>query len=155
MAVQKRAKIVVEVYPFDIRSKYFIGTEDEIYAEALDWQHEVALEVIDSLAIEDPDSQDMLIADATHTIIWDNEPNVVYALCDDNSVPNVIAVYVELADAEEAFFTECESWAYEMLMNEDPVDFWGVYDWDYPEDYKYLMRVAADTFKIEEVAIFN
>ena len=59
--------------------------------------------------------------------------------------------YDTRADAEEAIFTECEDFAYEVMMNDDPMDAIGEEEWNYREDWRYLMRDAGRSFSIQKV----
>ena len=53
MTFRQRAKIIVELDRLGyVRSKYFIGTEDEVLTEAHDWMHTVALQFIEENDIE-------------------------------------------------------------------------------------------------------
>ena len=158
MAWRRRAKITVEFPSFGWEcSKYFIGTEDDVYAEAHDWMHEVALRCIQDNAIEDPDQEDLVIDDATHTIEWEDEnPKVMYAVYENyNTEDPVYGVYSTRADAEEAIFTECESYVYELMMTADPMDVMGLPEWTWDIDYKWLMEDAMKTFAIQEVPVYD
>ena len=157
MAIRKRAKIIVELDRLGyVKSKYFTGTEDEVFAEAHDWMHAVALQFIDENAIEDPWDQDEIINAAIHTIEWElEEPHYMYAIYENAHVEDpVIGIYATLADAEEAIFTECEWYAYEVMMTGDPLDVYGMPSWDWKVDYKWLMEDALRTFSIQEVPVY-
>ena len=159
MAMRKSAKIIVELDRLGYeQSKYFIGTEDEVLMEAHDFMNEVALRFIDENAIEDPDDQDLIIESATHTIVWDDwdcGPLSMFAVYENAYVEDpVLGIYATLADAEEAILTECETFAYEVMMTDDPDDVIGRDEWDWYHDYKWLMRDAGRTFSIQEVPVY-
>ena len=158
MAIRKSAKIIVELDRLGYeQSKYFIGTEDEVLAEAYDWMHSIALQFIDENGIEDPLEQDLIINFATYTIVWDewdNEPIIAYAVFENDTNFPVYGVYPSRSDAEEAILTECETFAYEVMMTEDPADVIGCDEWDWCHDYKWLMRDAGSTFNIQEVPVY-
>ena len=159
MAMRKSAKIIVELDRLGYeQSKYFIGTEDEVLMEAHDFMNEVALRFIDENAIEDPDDQDLIIESATHTIVWDDwdcGPLSMFAVYENAHVEDpVLGIYATLADAEEAILTECETFAYEVMMTDDPDDVIGRDEWDWYHDYKWLMRDAGRTFSIQEVPVY-
>ena len=159
MAMRKSAKIIVELDRLGYeQSKYFIGTEDEVLMEAHDFMNEVALRFIDENAIEDPDDQDLIIESATHTIVWDDwdcGPLSMFAVYENAHVEDpVLGIYATLADAEEAIFTECEWYAYEVMMTGEPLDVYGMPSWDWKVDYKWLMEDALRTFSIQEVPVY-
>ena len=159
MAIRKSAKIIVELDRLGYeQSKYFIGTEDEVLAEAHDWMHSIALQFIDENDIEDPLEQDLIIDSATHTIVWDDwdcGPLFMFAVYENAHVEDpVLGIYATLADAEEAIFTECEWYAYEVMMTGDPLDVYGMPSWDWKIDYKWLMEDALRTFSIQEVPVY-
>ena len=54
MSYMCRAKITVSVYPigFEI-SKYYVGTEEDVYREANDWMEKVAIELVEERGCED------------------------------------------------------------------------------------------------------
>lgn len=159
MTGRKSAKIIVELDQLGYeKSKNFIGTEDEVLMEAHDWMHSIALQFIDENNIDDPDEQDLIIEAATHTIIWDEwdvAPVTMFAVYEDAHVENpVLGVYATRADAEEAIFTECEWYAYEVMMTGDPLDVYGMPSWDWKVDYKWLMEDTGRTFSIQEVPVY-
>lgn len=158
MAFRKRAKIIVELDRLGyVKSKYFTGTEDEVFAEAHDWMHAVALQFIDENAIEDPWDQDEIIDAATHIIEWEiEEPRCMYAVYENDNVEDpVYGVYPSRADAEEAILAECEGYAYEIMMTADPLDVFGCAEWDWKIDYKWLIEDAMKTFAIQEVPVYG
>ena len=158
MAIRKSAKIIVELDRLGYeQSKYFIGTEDEVLAEAHDWMYSIALQFIDENDIEDPFEQDLIIDSATHTIVWDEwdaAPIIMFAVYENDTQNPVFGIYATRADAEEAILTECETFAYEVMMTDDPDDVIGCDEWDWYYDYKWLMRDAGRTFNIQEVPVY-
>lgn len=158
MAFQKRAKIIVELDRLGYeQSKYFYGTEDEVILEAHDWMHAVALQFIEDNAIEEPWEQDMIIEAATHTIEWEDEdPICMYAVYNNDCVEDpVMGVYASRADAEEAILTDSEAYAYEIMMTEDPIEVFGLPEWDWESDYRWLVEDSMKTFSIQEVPVFG
>lgn len=159
MAFRQRAKITADLEFFGDSyqvSKYFIGTENEVYAEANDWTYSIALQFIEDNAIEDEYEQELVIANAYHIIEWENdEPIMMYAVFESEIMSPIYGVYPTLADAEEAIFCECENWVYEVLMNESPYDFFGEDEWIYPIDWKFLMKDCGETFTIQEIPVFG
>lgn len=158
MAFRQRAKIIVELDRLGyVKSKYFIGTEDEVITEAHDWMHAVALQFIEENAIEDEYEQDLIIEAATHTIEWEEDgPMSMYAVYENDSVQDpVYGVYPTRADAEEAILAECEDYAYEVMMTADPRDVFGTFEWDWDIDYKWLVKDAMTTFSIQEVPVYG
>lgn len=158
MAFKQRAKITVELDRLGyVKSKYFIGTEDEVLREAHDWMHAVALQFIEENDIEDEYEQNLIIDAATHTIEWEvEEPIYMYAVYEnDNAEDPVYGVYSSRADAEEAILTECEDCAYKIMMTADPLDVFGCAEWDWKIDYKWLVEDAMKTFAIQEVPVFG
>ena len=71
------------------------------------------------------------------------------------SYQNIYGVYETRADAEEAIFCEAETWAYEVIMTDDPMDFMDEEEWNYPEHWRYLMKDAGRAFEVQEVLCFN
>lgn len=158
MAFRQRAKITVELDRLGYaQSKYFIGTEDEVLTEAHDWMHAVALQFIEENDIEDEYEQDLIIDAATHIIEWEiEEPHCMYAVYEDAHVQEPIyGVYPTRADAEEAILAECESYAYEIMMTADPLDVFGLSEWDWKIDYKWLIEDAMRTFAIQEIPVYG
>ena len=159
MEKKRTATIIVTLDPLGVEEKkYFTGTEEEIYAEAHDFMNEVVMRFIDENAIEDLEEQYLVADCASHTIVWNEEdvaPIIMYAVYENAHVEDpVLGVYVTLADAEEAIFTECEWYAYEVMMTGDPLDVYGVPFWDWKVDYKWLMEDALRTFSIQEVPVY-
>lgn len=153
----KEAKITVFLNGgTDTFEKYFIGTEDEIYAEALDYQHECCLNYINDNDIEDEFFQDLILDSATHMVTIEDKLPMMYAVIDiDDYDGRVYGIYPTLADAEEAIFSEAETYAYEAIMTNDPEDVFETDEWDYKNDSKWLMKYTAQSFKIQMVPIFE
>ena len=157
MAFHQRAKITVELDRLGyVKSKYFIGTENEVLIEAQDWMHSVALQFIEENDIDDPFEQDLIFEGAIHTIEWEAEdPISMFAVIEADAEYPVYSVYPTRADAEEAIFEECYTWAYEAMMKEDPEDFLGYHEWDYISDFKWLTRDCARIFSIQEIPVYG
>lgn len=158
MMQRRRAKITVEIPAFCWKvSKYFIGTEDEIYTEAHDWMQAIALRCIEDNAIEDPNQQDLIINDAIHIIEWEDEnPWIMYAVYKNDNVKDpVYGVYPTYADAEEVILAECEGYAYKVMMTADPLEVFGCVEWDWKIDHKWLVEDAMKTFAIQEVPVYK
>ena len=159
MRIERAATIIVTIDTLGVEEKkYFTGTEEEVYAEAHDFMNEVVMRFISDEDIEDPEEQDLIIDAASHTIVWDEwdvAPIIMFAVYENAHVENpVLGIYATLADAEEAIFTECEWYAYEVMMTGDPLDVYGMPSWDWKVDYKWLMEDALRTFSIQEVPVY-
>ena len=155
----RTATIIVTLDPLGVEEKkYFTGTEEEIYAEAHDFMSEVVMRFIDENAVEDPEEQCLVADCASHTIVWDEwdvAPIIMFAVHENDCVEDpVIGIYTTRADAEEAIFTECEWYAYEVMMTGDPRDVFGTFKWDWADDYEYLVKDAMRTFSIQEVSVY-
>ena len=71
----------------------------------------------------------------------------LYCVVDD--VGNTLCgCFLTYADAEEFLYALLEEWCYEVMMTEDPVDVLGKREWDWYEDYWWLMTDAWRTFYI-------
>lgn len=159
MRKERTATIIVTLDPLGIEEKkYFTGTEEEIYAEAHDFMNEVVMRFIDENAVENPEEQYLVADCATHTIVWDEwdvAPIIMFAVYENAHVEDpVLGIYATLADAEEAIFTECEWYAYEVMMTGDPLDVFGFPEWAWADDYKWLVKDAMKTFSIQEVLVY-
>ena len=152
----RRAKITVYLDRDGVEaSKYFTGTEQEVLMEAHDWTYEFACRYINKNDIDDVAEQVKIIEGAGHTITWDDGPVNMYAVVNTEAYDgDLLGVFANRADAEEAIFTECEDWPYEVIMTDDPIDLFGR-EWNYAEDYRYLMRDCARVFSIVEVPVFD
>ena len=159
MEKEHTATIIVTLDPLGVEEKkYFTGTEEEIYAEAHDFMNEVVMRFIDENAIENLEEQYLIADCASHTIIWNEEdvaPIIMYAVYENDSIEDPIyGIYLSLADAEEAILTECENYAYEIMMTSDPSDVFGFPEWAWADDYKWLVKDAMKTFNIQEVSVY-
>ena len=159
MRKERTAIIIVTLDPLGVEEKkHFIGTEEEVYAEAHDFMNEVVMRFIDENAIEEPDEQYLVADCATHTIVWDEwdvAPITMFVVYENDCVKDpVLGIYATLADAEEAIFTECEWYVYETMMTEDPLDVYGTPSWMWKIDYKWLMEDALRAFSIQEVPVY-
>lgn len=158
MRKERTATIIVTLDPLGIEEKkYFTGTEEEIYAEAHDFMNEVVMRFIDENAVEEPDEQYLVADCASHTIVWGDWDVVsitMFAVYENDTQDPVFGIYATRADAEEAILTECETFAYEVMMTEDPDDVIGCDEWDWCHDYKWLMWDAGRTFSIQEVPVY-
>ena len=100
----KQAKIVVELVGYDCRmTKYFTGTDDEIYLEANDYMSDLIMRYFKDNNVQDPNEQEKIINSATHFIVFEKEiPTMMYAIVEaDDSEPQVLGVYATRAEAEE------------------------------------------------------
>ena len=159
MRIERTATIIVTLDPLGVEEKKcFTGTEEEIYAEAHDFMNEVVMRFIDENAVEESDEQYLVADCAYHTIIWSEQniaPSVMFAVYENDYTEDpVLGIYATLADAEEAIFTECEWYVYEVMMTDDPREVFGAFKWDWTDDYKYLMKDAMETFSIQEVPVY-
>lgn len=160
MRKERTATIIVTLDPLGVEEKkYFTGTEEETYAEAHDFMNEVVMRFIGENAIEEPEEQYLVADCASHTIVWDEwdvAPIAMFAVYENVHVEDpILGVYATLADAEEAIFTECEDYAYEIMMTADPLDVFGCAEWDWKIDYKWLVEYAMRTFAIQEIPAYG
>ena len=158
MEKERTATIIVTLDPLGVEEKkYFTGTEEEIYAEAHDFMNEVVMRFIDENAIEDLEEQYLIADCASHAIVWDEwdiAPVIAYAVFESDSNFPVYGVYPSRSEAEEAILTECEAFAYEVMMTDDPSDVFGFPEWAWADDYKWLVKDAMKTFNIQEVPVY-
>lgn len=158
MSKLHRVKITVFLEGLAEYSKNFVGTTTQVYMEAMDWMNEMTLRYIEENDIEEEWEQELIINSATHEIEWnymEDVPIQMYAVIESDVMDPVYGVYPTRADAEEAILAECEGWAYEVMMTEDPNDFFGDDEWFWPDDYRWLMRDAGKTFHIQEIPVFG
>ena len=66
----------------------------------------------------------------------------------------VLGVFESRADAEEAILTECEDFAYKILMTGNSMDVFGVSEFDYHYDYYWLLNDAGRSFNIVKTMTF-
>ena len=159
MRKERTATIIVTLDILGVEEKkHFTGTEEEIYAEAHDFMNDVVMRFIDENAVEEPEEQYLVADCATHTIVWDEwdvAPIIMFAVYENDDIEDpVLGIYPTRADAEEAIFTECEWYVYEVMMTGDPLDVFGLPSWDWEIDYKWLMEDALRTFSIQEVPVY-
>ena len=70
----KQAKIVVELVGYDCRmTKYFTGTDDEIYLEANDYMNDLIMRYFKDNNIQNTNEQEKIINAATHFIVFEKE----------------------------------------------------------------------------------
>lgn len=157
MSIIRTAKIEVEAHnPYEYKAtKYFTGTEDEIYAEAIDWMNVVALRCIEDNNVTDPDKQHKVIDSFSHWIEWDNSPIEMFAVLDIASDETLIGVYSSAAEAQEMVLAIAEEWVYNVMMTESSRDVVGHDEWNWYHDYKWLMRDAGRTFSIQKVPVYG
>ena len=158
--MERRATIIVTLDPLGIEEKkYFTGTEEEIYAEAHDFMNEVVMRFIDENDVENPEEQYLVADCASHTIAWDDsEPitcTIMYGIYERDADNPLLGIFTTRADAEEMILTECENFAYEVMMTEDPMEVFGEVEWDWHSDYLWLMLDAGRTFSIQEVPVYK
>lgn len=158
--MERRATIIVTLDPLGVEEKkYFTGTEEEIYAEAHDFMNEVVMRFIDENDVENPEEQYLVADCASHTIIWDDSEPItcitMYGIYERDADNPLWGIFTTRADAEEMILTECENFAYEVMMTEDPIDVFGEEEWDWRSDYRWLMRDAGRTFSIQEVPVYK
>lgn len=158
--MERRATIIVTLDPLGVEEKkYFTGTEEEIYAEAHDFMNEVVMRFIDENDVENPEEQYLVADCASHTIVWDDSESItcitMYGVYEKDADNPLWGIFTTRADAEEMILTECENFAYEVMMTEDPVEVFGEEEWDWHSDYRWLMRDAGRTFSIQEVPVYK
>ena len=158
--MERRATIIVKLDPLGVKEKkYFTGTEEEIYAEAHDFMNEVVMRFIDENAVENPEEQYLVADCASHTIVWDDSESItcitMYGVYERDADNPLWGIFTTRADAEEMILTECEDFAYEVMMTDDPMDVFGEEEWDWRSDYRWLMRDAGRTFSIQEVPVYK
>ena len=154
----RRAKIIVYLERIGLNHfKYFIGNDDQVYAEAHDWMYEVVSKFIEDNNIEDPNEQALIAEEVNYHIEWEDEnPCHLYAIVDSrNSEEPVYGVYLTRADAEEEILEYCEAWAYEIMMTESPEYILGVSEWEWQRDFYWLLKNTALGFDIFEAPVFD
>lgn len=63
-------------------------------------------------------------------------------------------IYSNRADVEEAFYETCADWVYKLMMTEDPLEVFGLPEWNWKIDYEWLMKDCARTLIIVEVPYY-
>ena len=156
MSFMCRAKIIVSVYPigFEI-SKYYVGTEEDIYREANDWMEQIAVELVEERGYEDGE-KDFIFDYIEHTIEWDFEtPLSMFAVLEPDMMDPVYGIYPTYEEAEQAVEAACHEWARDVIENQDPEDVIGLRAWDEELDYDWLVKNCQGTFRIQEVPVFG
>lgn len=67
---------------------------------------------------------------------------------------DILGIYFNREEVEEAFYATCEDWVYETMMTADPLEVFGLPEWDWASDYKWLMEDCAKTLRIVEVPYY-
>ena len=156
MSFMCRAKIIVSVYPigFEI-SKYYVGTEEDIYREANDWMEQIAVELVEERGYEDGE-KDFIFDYIEHTIEWDFEtPLSMFAVLEPDMMDPVYGIYPTYEEAKQAVEMACHEWARDVIENQDPEDVIGLRAWDEELDYDWLVKNCQGTFRIQEVPVFG
>ena len=156
MSFMCRAKITVSVYPigFEI-SKYYVGTEEDIYREANDWMEQIAIELVEERGYEDGE-KDFIFDYIEHTIEWDFEtPLSMFAVLEPDVMDPVYGIFPTYEEAEQAIEMACHEWAVDVIENQDPEDVIGLKAWDEELDYDWLVKNCRGTFRIQEVPVFG
>ena len=145
------AIIVITMPDGIIHKKSYIGTEDQVYEEGQDWYESLALKYIFDRNITDSIGQAIVMNATGLEFVWEKKEilKTIYMVVEEDGT--AFEAYDTRADAEEAIFTECEDFAYEVMMNDDPMDAIGEEEWNYREDWRYLMRDAGRSFSIQKV----
>lgn len=80
-----------------------------------------------------------------------------FILMDNHSYSGegIYGIYSNRADAEEALYELCADNAYEVMMTEDPLEVCGFPEWDWKNDYKWLVEDCAYTLIIVEVPYYD
>lgn len=136
-------------------SKTYSGTETAIKNEAEDFLNTLVCRYIKDNRIKDPEEQDDIINDAGYEIIYDEELFSAMFAVMDAAGETVLGIYSTRTDAEEALYNECENEVYELLMTSDPMEVFGMEEFDYNGDFWYLMNDTMDVYKIEEVPVYG
>lgn len=158
MPIIRTAKIEVSArIPYEYKAtKYFTGTPDEIYAEAIDWMNVVALRCIEDNNVTDPDKQHKIIDSFSHWIEYDNSPIEMFAVLDTACDETLIGVYPSAAEAQEMVLAIAEEWVYTVMMTENPYEVNGHDEWDWHEDYyDILFNGVGDSLTVVPVAAFG
>lgn len=158
MPIIRTAKIEVEAHnPYEYKAtKYFTGTQDEIYSEAIDWTNIVALRCIEDNNIINPDEQYKVIDSFSHWIEYDESPIEMFAVLDSASDETLIGVYPSAAEAQEMVLAIAEEWVYTVMMTKSPHDVIGHDEWDWHEDYyDLLINGVGDSLTIVPAAAFG
>lgn len=151
--IQKKGIIEVDVRDWHL-SKTFLGTEDEFFKEAFDWMNAVILDYAEKNNIYDDEEIEKIMEYSFNSVTIDNEDFLcMYAVCEEDC--RVIGVYFSREEAEEAILTECEDFAEETMRESDPNDIMGKKEWDYKDDYWWLVKDAGGSFFIQTVPVYG
>lgn len=156
MSFMCRAKIIVSVYPIGFEvSKYYVGTEEDIYREAHDWMEQIAVELVEERGYEDGE-KDFIFDYIEHTIEWDFEtPLSMFAVLEPDMMDPIYGIYPTYEEAEQAVEAACCEWAKDVIENQDPEDVIGLRAWDEELDYDWLVKNCRNSFRIQEVPVFG
>lgn len=157
MSRRREAKIIVDINRLGCsKEKFFVGTEDEVFAEACDWMHQVALQFIEENDIEDQWEQDLVFGEVCHTIEWqDDEYIVMYAVIEKDSDTPVFGIYASAEIAQEVIEDEAKKWVQEVMATEDSQVVLGTAEWDYEADFPILYEDCLTAFEIQEVPVYG
>ena len=150
-----RAKITVYNEPLRVEvSKYVVGTEEEIYSEAMDWTEQILAELVSDCENE---SDEQFVIDFTnHVIEWEDDDYLkMFAVLEPDLMEPVYGIYPTYEEAEQAVETACHEWATDVIENQDPEDVIGLKAWDEELDYDWLVKNCRGTFRIQEVPVFG
>ena len=150
-----RAKITVYNKPLRVEvSKYVVGTEEEIYSEAMDWTEQILAELVSDCENE---SDEQFVIDFTnHVIEWEDDDYLkMFAVLEPDLMEPVYGIYPTYEEAEQAVETACHEWATDVIENQDPEDVIGLRAWDEELDYDWLVKNCRGTFRIQEVPVFG
>lgn len=150
-----RAKITVYNEPLRVEvSKYVVGTEEEIYSEAMDWTEQILAELVSDCENE---SDEQFVIDFTnHVIEWEDDDYLkMFAVLEPDLMEPVYGIYPTYEEAEQAVETACHEWATDVIENQDPEDVIGLRAWDEELDYDWLVKNCRGTFRIQEVPVFG
>ena len=150
-----RAKITVYNEPLRVEvSKYVVGTEEEIYSEAMDWTEQILAELVSDCENE---SDEQFVIDFTnHVIEWEDDDYLkMFAVLEPDMMDPVYGIYPTYEEAEQAVEAACHEWATDVIENQDPEDVIGLRAWDEELDYDWLVKNCRGTFRIQEVPVFG
>lgn len=123
--------------------------------ESMDFLNEKLLNYFEDMNITDPEEQERIIDHSTVSYEYEREPLSMYAVYDTLTTEDpVIGIYYSLADAEEAIFTECESYAEEIFKFGEREEIFNR-TFNMPEDYWFLVNNCAECFGIQTVPVYD
>lgn len=155
MSYQKNFKISAAVEDC-YWSKVYSGTDAGATVEAMDLMNEMILRYFKDNHITDSDEQDEIISRAANFVEYDEtQPLCMYVVLVDSEDSPVLGVYMNPTDAEEAILSECENDIYELMMTADPLDTLGVEDWDWHENYYWLLKDYGSSFRISTTPVYG